>query len=150
MKDSLSSIQILTKILNINSTSTLSLNVKVIRVTSSIRRVARSLKKRILTDYMDLIILSLMSNSHEAIGGYDIIRYLHKHFHFLPSPGTVYSQLYSLERKGLIKNVGSERKRTYTLSEKGRKYFQMIQSCREYIQMILNDVIFKNGFKSSQ
>jgi len=119
-------------------------------VTSSIRRVARNLKKRILTDYMDLIILSLMSNGHEAIGGYDIIRYLHKHFHFLPSPGTVYSQLYSLERKGLIMNVGSERKRTYTLSEKGHKYFQMIQSCREYIQMILNDAIFKNGFKPSQ
>ena len=119
-------------------------------MTSSIRRVARNLKKRILTDYMDLIILSLMSNGHEAIGGYDIIRYLHKHFHFLPSPGTVYSQLYSLERKGLIMNVGSERKRTYTLSEKGHKYFQMIQSCREYIQMILNDAIFKNGFKPSQ
>ena len=119
-------------------------------MTSSIRRVARNLKKRILTDYMDLLILSLMSNGHEAIGGYDIIRYLHKHFHFLPSPGTVYSQLYSLERKGLIMNVGSERKRTYTLSEKGHKYFQMIQSCREYIQMILNDAIFKNGFKSSQ
>ena len=119
-------------------------------MTSSIRRVARNLKKRILTDYMDLLILSLMSNGHEAIGGYDIIRYLHKHFHFLPSPGTVYSQLYSLERKGLIMNVGNERKRTYTLSEKGRKYFQMIQNCREYIQMILNDAIFKNGFKSSQ
>ena len=91
-----------------------------------------------------------MSNGHGAIGGYDIIKYLHKHFRFLPSPGTVYSQLYSLERKGLIKNVGNERKRTYTLSEKGRKYFQMIQSSREYIQMILNDAIFKNGFKPSQ
>ena len=116
-------------------------------MTSSIRRVARNLKKRILTDYMDLIILSLMSNGHEAIGGYDIIRYLHKHFHFLPSPGTVYSQLYSLERKGLIMNVGNERKRTYTLSEKGREYFQMIQSCREHVQMILNDIIFQNRLK---
>jgi len=119
-------------------------------VTSSIGGVARALEKRILTDYMDLLILSMMHNGHNTIGGYDVIRYLHRHFHFLPSPGTVYSHLYALERKGLIMNVGSERKRTYTLSEKGHKYFQMIQSCREYIQMILNDAIFKNGFKPSQ
>jgi len=119
-------------------------------VISSIGGVARALEKRILTDYMDLLILSIMYNGHNIIGGYDVIRYLHRRFHFLPSPGTVYSQLYALERKGLIKAAGNRGKRTYALTEKGRKYFQMIQSCRERIQMILNDVIFKNGFKSSQ
>jgi len=119
-------------------------------VTSSIRRVARNLEKRILTDYMDILILSLMHNGHGAIGGYDVIRYLHKHFHFLPSPGTVYSQLYALERKELIKAAGNRRKRIYVLTKKGREYFQMIQSCREYIQMILNDIILKNGLKHSQ
>ena len=117
---------------------------------SSIGGVARALEKRILTDCMDLLILSIMYNGHNIIGGYDVIRYLHRRFHFLPSPGTVYSQLYALERKGLIKAAGNRGKRTYALTEKGRKYFQMIQSCREYIQMILNDVIFKNGFKPSQ
>ena len=119
-------------------------------MTSSIGGVARALERRILMDYMDLLILSMMRNGHNTIGGYDVIRYLHRRFHFLPSPGTVYSHLYALERKGLIKAAGNGRKRTYALTEKGRKYFQIIQSCKESIQRILNDVIFKNGFKPSQ
>jgi len=109
-------------------------------VISSIGGVARALEKRILTDCMDLLILSIMYNGHNIIGGYDVIRYLHRRFHFLLSPGTVYPQLYALERKGLIEAAGNGGKRTYALTEKGRKYFQMI----------LNDVIFKNGFKPSQ
>jgi len=119
-------------------------------VTSVVTEVTRTLERRVLTDFMDLLILSIMYNSSSSIGGYDVIRYLHKHFHFLPSPGTVYSNIYALEREGLIEVKTMRRRRTYTLTEKGRKYFQKILSCKSHIEKILNNFVFKNGVNFSQ
>jgi len=39
----------------------------------------------------------------------------------LLSSGTVYSNLYFLERKGLIKGEWAQRRRVYSLNEKGKE-----------------------------
>jgi DNA-binding PadR family transcriptional regulator len=42
------------------------------------------------------------------------------------SSGTVYSLLYALERKGLIEGAWKERKRAYSLTDKGKGTIETI------------------------
>jgi len=60
------------------------------------------------------------------MSGYDVIAFINKKFHLLMSSGTVYNILYGLERKGLIKNMLSRRKRVYKLTDKGEKTINII------------------------
>ena len=112
--------------------------------------IVREIERRILADFMDLLILSMMDNDDCAVGGYDVIKYLHKRFHFLPSPGSIYSHLYSLERKGLITATETGQKRVYSLTEKGREFIRKLNCHKEQIGKFLVNAIFKNGFKDSQ
>ncbi|NIM45420.1 MAG: PadR family transcriptional regulator, partial [Nitrososphaeria archaeon] len=50
---------------------------------------------------MDILILSQLRKT--PMCGYDVITSIFERFNFLPSSGSVYSLLYSLERGGLIK-----------------------------------------------
>jgi|Deesub1362B_J571_1020462.scaffolds.fasta_scaffold17494_2 DNA-binding PadR family transcriptional regulator len=112
--------------------------------------IVREIERRIITDFMDVIILSMLYNSRNAIGGCDVIKYLHKRFHFLVSPGTVYSHIYALERKGLIQAMETQRKRVYSLTEKGQRFAEKLANSKERIASFIVNLISKNGVKSSQ
>jgi DNA-binding PadR family transcriptional regulator len=71
------------------------------------------------------------------MSGYDVIAYIHNKFHLLVSSGTVYSLLYSLERNGLIQGKWNERKRIYTLTEKGEKTIKTILNANDKIRNFL-------------
>ena len=68
------------------------------------------------------------------MSGYDVIEYTHKKFNFLISSGTVYSLLYSMERDGLVKGKRTNRKRIYTLTDKGEKTIKVLQNANDEIQ----------------
>jgi DNA-binding PadR family transcriptional regulator len=110
--------------------------------------IVREIERRIITDFMDLLILSMLHNSSSAIGGFDVIKHLHRRFDFLVSPGTVYSHIYALERKGLIKAVATRRKRVYRLTERGRELVEKLADNKERIVNFLASVIIKNGIES--
>lgn len=86
---------------------------------------------------MDIIILKHLKNNH-PISGYDIIKHLHQKFHMLPSPGTVYSVLYSLERQNLIQGRISNGKRVYKLTKQGEKRLTNIHTAETNIQSFLS------------
>jgi DNA-binding PadR family transcriptional regulator len=86
---------------------------------------------------MDIIILKYLKNSH-PISGYDVIKHLHQKFHMLLSPGTVYSVLYSLERKNLIQGHISNGKRLYNLTKQGEKLLTNIHTAETNIQSLLS------------
>jgi len=88
--------------------------------------VSKEIHKRIIRDFMDLIILAELRT--RPLSGCDIISFIHKKHHLLVSAGTVYSLLYSLERHGLVEGTWFERKRIYKLTEKGSKKIQAILS----------------------
>jgi len=71
------------------------------------------------------------------MSGYDVISYIHNKFRLLVSSGTVYSLLYSLERQGLIQGIWNERKRVYTLTDKGRKTIEAILNANDKIKSFL-------------
>jgi len=99
--------------------------------------------ERIIRSFMDIIILRHLKSNH-SISGYDIIKYLHRKFSTLPSPGTVYSLLYSLERQDLIEGSIHRRRRVYRLTEKGEKFLEDIGLARKHLERSFA-VIFSEG-----
>ena len=87
---------------------------------------------------MDLYILEVLKE--KPMSGYDFLSLIHKKFDILLSSGTVYSLLYSMERKGLIKGIPNERKRIYTLTEKGKQSLKDVQRANGEIQVILKNL----------
>jgi DNA-binding PadR family transcriptional regulator len=100
-------------------------------------KTALSLDRRIIQDFMDVIILKHLKNNH-PMSGYDVIKYLHKRFHMLPSPGTVYSILYSLERQNLIEGKMAQGKRVYKLTNQGEKSLRNNGVSKPHIQSLLS------------
>lgn len=107
------------------------------------QKIVEKLRKRIIKNFMDILILTELKNS--PISGYDVISHIHTRFDILVSSGTVYSLLYSLERDGLIQGVWNQRKRVYTLTEKGEQNMKVITKANEEIQSLLrNMLLFKS------
>jgi DNA-binding PadR family transcriptional regulator len=75
------------------------------------------------------------------MSGYDVIKFLHRQFHMLTSPGTVYSVLYSLERQNLIEGSMTEGKRLYKLTHQGEQLLNQTCGTKNNIRAILS-VIF--------
>jgi len=98
------------------------------------------MNRRVVTNFLDVLILLKLRNG--SFSGYDIISYIHKRFDMLISSGTVYSCLYHLERDGLIKGELVQRKRVYTLTEKGSETAKTLLSMRDKILgLVLNIVM---------
>jgi len=82
---------------------------------------------------MKNIILSKLSE--RPLGGYDLIKFFHKKYKVLISPGTMYSCLYAMERNNLIENDCKEEKRLYRITAKGK---QSLEEFRKEKQRIMN------------
>jgi len=112
----------------------------------SVKDVVREIERRILNDFMDLLILSILHHNGGQISGYDVIKYLHRKYSFLPSAGTVYSHLYAMEREGLLRGNVAERKRVYTLTCEGEETAKIILNAENRIVSFMSTVLRKNGF----
>jgi len=68
------------------------------------------------------VILELLKDKPRH--GYDIIRALEERFHgfYSPSPGMVYPCLQMLEEMGYVTSVEEDGKKTYSITEDGRKF----------------------------
>jgi len=81
---------------------------------------------RMVKSFLDAIVLDKLRERDNPISGYDVVTFIHKKFYILVSSGTVYALLYSMERDGLIRGMWSQRKRVYTLTEKGEEKFWVL------------------------
>lgn len=98
-----------------------------------------TLNRRMVKNFMDIIILRHLKDNH-PMSGYDIIKYLHKKFHMLPCSGTVYSLLYSLERENLVEGNMNQRKRVYKLTDQGEKFLKDIYMTSGNIQALFSSI----------
>jgi DNA-binding PadR family transcriptional regulator len=103
-------------------------------------KAAYTLDRRIIQNFMDIIILKHLKNNH-SISGYDVIKYLHRKFHILPSSGTVYSILYALERQYLIEGKVFQGKRVYTLTTHGEKLLGSIRIAKPKIKALISHIL---------
>ncbi len=102
-------------------------------------RTFREMQERIIKDFMDVIIMTELRNG--PLSGYDVISYINAKFNILVSSGTVYSLLYSLERRGLVEGLWRERKRTYKLTDKGEETIATILGIQEKIKAFLSSIL---------
>ena len=105
--------------------------------------IAEKLHRRTIQNFMDILVLTEMKK--RSLSGYDVIGLIHKRFGVMVSSGTVYSLLYSMERDGLIRSVGNERKRVYELTEKGEQDIKVITKANEEIQNFLRNISLLNS-----
>lgn len=104
--------------------------------------ILRKMHRRIVKNFLDVSVLLELRTS--SLSGYDVISLIHKRFNVLVSSGTVYSCLYHLEREGLIDGEWIQRKRVYTLTEKGKKTANALLHMKDKILgLILNLFITK-------
>lgn len=96
-------------------------------------KILKEMQRSMVKDFLDIIILAELRNAN-LIGGYDIMDFIQRKFGFLVSSGTVYSVLYSMERKGLIKCAGTQTKRVYGLTEKGAEMINALLNSKEEIK----------------
>jgi DNA-binding PadR family transcriptional regulator len=102
-------------------------------------RILKKMHERIIKNFMDIIIMAELREG--PLSGYDVISYIHNKFNLLVSSGTVYSLLYSLERNGLVEGAWNERKRTYKLTEKGKKTIETILNANDKIKGLLANLL---------
>jgi DNA-binding PadR family transcriptional regulator len=100
--------------------------------------VLKGIEVRIVKAFLDEVVLKELRN--KPLGGYDVISLVYKKFGILLSSGTVYSQIYALERKGLIKANLNPRRRDYTLTEKGKETMEAILNAQYKIKTLLNTI----------
>ncbi|WP_424357331.1 PadR family transcriptional regulator [Methanocella sp. MCL-LM] len=64
--------------------------------------------------------------------GYEIIQEIEKKTHkgWTPSPGSVYPALEALEKKGYVQCEEMDRKKVYTITEKGKAALEQIHAKR--------------------
>jgi len=93
-------------------------------------------RKSMVRNFLDIIVLAELRNS-SPLSGYDVIDFVYKKFDALISSGTVYSLLYSMERKGLIEGELTGGKRVYVLTDKGTNAINALLKSKEEIQRFL-------------
>jgi len=93
--------------------------------------ILEKMNERTVKSFIDLLILVHLRSG--PVSGYDLITFIHRKFRILVSSGTVYSTLYRMERDGLIEGRGTQRKRVYVLTDKGKETLRVIFNLKEKI-----------------
>jgi len=86
--------------------------------------VISKLHRRLLREFLDLVLLSELKN--RSLSGYDALSFIHNKYDYNVSAGTVYSILYSLERKGLIKGSSVVQKPVFELTNEGKEMMNVV------------------------
>jgi len=101
--------------------------------------ILRKMHEKTIKSFMDILILAELKNNQ--MSGYDVISHIHKKYGILMSSGTIYSLMYSMERKGLIKGRQNQRKRVYVLTETGEHNLKAITKANDEIQSFLKNML---------
>jgi DNA-binding PadR family transcriptional regulator len=80
------------------------------------------------------VILNLLKDKPSH--GYEIIRALEEHFHgfYTPSAGSVYPTLQMLNDMGYVSSAEQDGKKTYTITEEGKKFLKEQQNVVDKIE----------------
>jgi DNA-binding PadR family transcriptional regulator len=103
-----------------------------------VNKTVKKLRSRMIKNFLDILVLSEMKDN--PLSGYDVIGLIHKKYNVLLSSGTIYSQLYSLEREGIIRGEQNKRRRVYELTEEGEQTIGDIMKVNGQIQNLLKNI----------
>ena len=90
-------------------------------------------KRKLLKAFSDIAILEELTK-REALSASEIIAFFDKNYDIRMSPGTLYSILYKLERRGYIKVLPDRKTKYYVLADSGKTALDCLQARLEEIQ----------------
>ena len=102
----------------------------------------KEIKSKMIKESLNFIILKELPK-RSGLSGYDIIDLLLKNFSEPISPGTVYSTLYAIERRGLIYGESDGRKTIYKLTDKGKIVVETLKSYQEELAEVCSKIYCK-------
>lgn len=98
-------------------------------------RVVKIAKDKIVTAYLDGIILCQLKNNQ--LSGYGLLKIINERLKISLSAGTMYSTLFYLEREGFIEGTSDERKRVYQLTEDGKNAIDVLSNSKQIKDFLL-------------
>jgi DNA-binding PadR family transcriptional regulator len=101
------------------------------------------LTTRIIKNFSDILILKYLK-IHPLSSGYEILKHLHETYNIVFSPGTIYHEIYMLERDSIIKSEGDANGRMYSLTAKGEKTLMATIKEGEKIQELIAGIFSEN------
>jgi len=104
--------------------------------------VPRELYERLVKSFMEVIVLKELKSGN-PLCGHDTRALIQKKFNILLSSGTIYSTLYSMERKGLIEGITDRKKRVYRLTEKGKETLESISGSSDKLVLLIKSILEK-------
>ena len=97
------------------------------------------MRRRIVKNFLDTIFLAELKKVQPQ-SAYALMNLVHRKFGFLISAGTIYSLLYSMERKGLVIGEALENKRIYRLTQKGDETITILSNSKKELLQYANTV----------
>ena len=110
-------------------------------MTNSESELLDGMYKRFVKNSLDLIIMRKLEK-RQSMAAYDFITFLNREFGMLISSGTVYANLYSMERNGLIEAKESENRRSYVLTDKGKQTIQALKNAEKMLVDLVKKIFF--------
>jgi DNA-binding PadR family transcriptional regulator len=98
------------------------------------------LTTRIIKNLSDILIMKYLK-THPLSSGYEILKHLHKTYNIPFSPGTIYHEIYMLERKRAVKGEGDDNGRMYSLTVEGKKMLTATVAEGKKIQELIADIL---------
>jgi DNA-binding PadR family transcriptional regulator len=98
----------------------------------------KEIETRVIKTFLDILILQELKRNEDS-SGYDIIKFVRDKLDTTISSGTVYSALYAIERKGLIRGVTDRRRTGYALTKLGNEYLNTIQDSENKLSEFIKD-----------
>ncbi|HII86079.1 TPA: hypothetical protein HA273_05880 [Candidatus Bathyarchaeota archaeon] len=105
---------------------------------TSVAKASKKIEERIIKKTLDLIVLRALED--ESMSGYAIILFVNRKFGIRLSAGTVYSLLYSLERKNFIRAQVGKGAKCYVLSKKGEVTLRALKKMQNRLRALYGDI----------
>jgi len=98
--------------------------------------ILKELRKRFVYSFLDIIVLAKLISGD--CNGYALIKYIYQRDKILVGSGSLYSTLYAMERKGLIKGEWIERSRIYHITPEGKEAIQTVAEKIDYLKSLFS------------
>lgn len=100
------------------------------------------LRVRVIKNFTDILVMKYLKTKPSS-SGYQILRHLHETLSIPFSPGTIYNEIYMLERKGFIKSDGDVNARVYSITTQGQDALNEIADKKKEMQDLIAEILKK-------
>ncbi len=100
----------------------------------------KEIQRNMVRNFLDTLVMVKLRRG-PPMSGYDIMDYVQQKYGVMMSSGTVYSMLYSMERRGLLTASLAAGKRLYTLSDEGLRNVDGVLESKEEIKKFVGALL---------